>query len=173
MIFDNNLDGQLSPERHASAKGTELPLHQVAHSSPSWEANRQHRPRSMENWTMTATFDYVVVVQCDIVMERCSGYFCEKALNERSGGFGAFPGSEQELRSLYLTCGGCCGRAVLRKLSDLIRSIKKKEGITKDRIVVQLASCIIKDNYHGLPCPHIGLFSFQGDGVASSPGRSQ
>ena len=104
---------------------------------------------------MTASFDYVVVVQCDIVMERCSGYFCEKAFHERSGGFEAYSGSGQELRSLYLTCSGCCGRAVLRKLSDLIRSIKKKEGITKDRIVVQLSSCITKDSYHGLPCPHI------------------
>jgi predicted metal-binding protein len=104
---------------------------------------------------MTTTFDYVVVVQCDIVMERCSGYFCEKAFNERSGGFGAYAGSQGELRSLYLTCSGCCGRAVLRKLSDLVNSIKKKEGITKDRIVVHLSSCITKDNYHGLPCPHV------------------
>jgi predicted metal-binding protein len=104
---------------------------------------------------MSTTPDYVVVVQCDIVMERCSGYFCEKAFHERNGGFVAYSGSQQELRSLYLTCGGCCGRAVLRKLSDLIRTIKKKEGIAKDRIVVHLASCITKDNFHGLPCPHI------------------
>ena len=108
-----------------------------------------------EHQTMTTTPDYVVVVQCDIVMERCSGYFCEKAFNERNGAFGAYAGTQQELRSLYLTCGGCCGRAVLRKLSDLIRAIKKKEGIAKDRIVVHLASCITKDNFHGLPCPHI------------------
>ncbi len=108
-----------------------------------------------EHQTMTTTPDYVVVVQCDIVMERCSGYFCEKAFNERNGAFGAYAGTQQELRSLYLTCGGCCGRAVLRKLSDLIRTIKKKEGIAKDRIVVHLASCITKDNFHGLPCPHI------------------
>lgn len=40
-------------------------------------------------------------------------------------------------------------------MSDLIRAIKKKEGIAKDRIVVHLASCITKDNFHGLPCPHI------------------
>jgi len=103
---------------------------------------------------MSASFDYVVVVQCDIAMERCSGYFCEKAFHERSGGFGAYADNEK-LRSLYLTCSGCCGRAVLRKLSDLVGSIKRKEGITKDRIAVQLSSCITKDNYHGLPCPHI------------------
>ena len=104
---------------------------------------------------MTSEFDYVVVVQCDIVMERCSGYFCEKAFHERNGGFGVYSGSQRELRSLYLTCGGCCGRAVLRKLSDLIRSIEKNEGIAKNRIVVHLSSCITKDSFHGLPCPHI------------------
>ena len=83
---------------------------------------------------MSGSFDYVVVVQCDIVMERCSGYFCEKAFHERNGGFGAYAGSPQELRSLYLTCGGCCGRAVLRKLSDLIRAIKRRGEIDKDRV---------------------------------------
>lgn len=102
---------------------------------------------------MSDSFDYVVVVQCDIVMERCSGYFCEKAFHERSGGFAGYAGSQP--RSLYLTCSGCCGRAVQRKLSDLIRSIKKKEGIDKDRIVVHLSSCVTRDNYHGLPCPHV------------------
>jgi hypothetical protein len=38
---------------------------------------------------MSDSFDYLVVVQCDIVMERCSGYFCEKAFDERSGVFEA------------------------------------------------------------------------------------
>jgi predicted metal-binding protein len=104
---------------------------------------------------MNTTPDYVVVVQCDIVMERCSGYFCEKAFNERSGGFGDYSGTQQRLRSLYLTCGGCCGLAVQRKLSELIRSIQNKEGIAKDRIMVHLASCISRDNFHGPPCPHI------------------
>jgi len=31
--------------------------------------------------------DYIVIVQCHIVKERCPGYFCEKAFNERTGGF--------------------------------------------------------------------------------------
>lgn len=97
--------------------------------------------------------DYVVIVQCHIVKERCSGYNCERAFNERIGGFSAYP--KNGYRSLYMTCGGCCGRAVHRKLGNLIRRIKKQEGIARDRIVVQLASCMTKDNYHSSPCPHL------------------
>lgn len=98
--------------------------------------------------------DYIVVVQCHIVMERCSGYFCEKAFNERKDGFSGYS-QEQEYRTLYLTCGGCCGRAVHRKLNDLIRMIKKSEEIDRNRIIVHFASCITRYNYHGPPCPHI------------------
>ena len=98
--------------------------------------------------------DYIAIVQCHIVMERCSGYFCEKSFHARSGGFSQYP-AEKSFRTLYLTCGGCCGLAVHRKLSDLIHSIQKKESIDKEKIVVHLASCITKDNYHGPPCPHL------------------
>ena len=98
--------------------------------------------------------DYVVVVQCDIVMERCSGYYCEKAFNERGGGFAAYP-TGKAYRTLYLTCGGCCGRAVHRKVYDLIAAIKEEEGVKKDKIAVHLSSCITKESYHGPKCPHV------------------
>lgn len=98
--------------------------------------------------------DYVVVVQCDIVMERCSGYYCEKALHERAGGFAGYP-ADKRYRYVMLTCGGCCGRALQRKLSNLCQQIEKRENVTRDRIIVQLASCITKDNHHGPPCPHL------------------
>jgi len=98
---------------------------------------------------------YIVVVQCDIVMERCSGYLCEKAFQSRNGGFAAYP-TDRSYRTLYMTCGGCCGRAVMRKLNDLTRMISKEEGIEKRDIVVHLASCITRDNYHAPPCPHLG-----------------
>ena len=98
--------------------------------------------------------DYVVIVQCHIVKERCPGYLCEKAFHERSGGFAIYP-KDKKYRMLNMTCGGCCGRAVHRKLSSLTRRIKKKEGIDKDKIVVQLSSCITKDNFHASPCPHL------------------
>ncbi|MBN1127031.1 MAG: CGGC domain-containing protein [Sedimentisphaerales bacterium] len=98
--------------------------------------------------------EYVVVIQCDIVKQRCPGYLCEKAFHERSGGFSEYP-KEKACRVIYMTCSGCCGRAVHRKLTLLKRSLKKKENIDKDKIVVQLSSCMTKDNYHAPPCPHL------------------
>jgi predicted metal-binding protein len=97
--------------------------------------------------------EYLVIVQCDIVKQRCPGYLCEKAFHERTGGFAAYP-KDKQYRIINLTCGGCCGRALHRKLSLLNRTIKKKENIEKDKIIVQLSSCITKDNYHAPPCPH-------------------
>lgn len=98
--------------------------------------------------------DYVVIVQCHIVKERCSGYNCERTFHERTGGFAAYP-KDKTYRMLNMTCGGCCGRGLQRKLSNLTRRIKKQEGIDKDRIIVQLSSCITKDNFHAPPCPHL------------------
>jgi len=98
--------------------------------------------------------DYVVIVQCDIVMQRCSGYFCEAAFHKRAGGFASYPAG-RAYRVMMMTCGGCCGLAVQRKLTHLARMLKKHEGVVRDRILVQLASCITKDNFHGPPCPHL------------------
>lgn len=97
---------------------------------------------------------YIIIVQCHIVKERCSGYFCEKAFFERNGRFAGYP-ADSPIRMLNMTCGGCCGRAVHRKLSDFLNAIKEKEGIAKDRIVVHLSSCIVKENFHGPQCPHL------------------
>jgi hypothetical protein len=36
-----------------------------------------------------------------------------------------------------------------------VRRLKKEEGTGKERIVVQLSSCITKDNFHATPCPHL------------------
>jgi predicted metal-binding protein len=97
---------------------------------------------------------YIVLVQCEIVKERCPGYLCEKAFHERTGGFAPYP-KDKAYRILTLTCGGCCGRATHRKLTQFLRTIGKKEGISKDQIVVQLSSCITNDNFHAPPCPHL------------------
>jgi predicted metal-binding protein len=97
---------------------------------------------------------YIVLVQCHIVKERCPGYLCEKAFHERTGGFSQYP-KDKAYRMLSMTCGGCCGRAVHRKLTQFLRTIAKKEGVTKEQIVVQLSSCITNDNYHAPPCPHL------------------
>jgi len=99
--------------------------------------------------------EYVAVVLCEIVTERCSGYFCEKALRERSGGFAGYP-AEKTYRYITLTCGGCCGRALQRKLVHLSSQLQKNEDIEKDGIVVQLSSCITKESHHGPACPHLG-----------------
>ncbi len=97
---------------------------------------------------------YVVIVQCHIVKERCPGYLCEKAFHERTGGFAEYP-KDQSYRVLNVTCGGCCGRAVQRKLTLLLRTLKKKEGLQKGDVVVQLSSCMTQDNFHAPPCPHL------------------
>jgi predicted metal-binding protein len=97
---------------------------------------------------------YIVVLQCDIVKERCPGYLCERAFHERTGGFAHYP-ADKPYRFLNMTCGGCCGRATHRKLTQMLRTIRRKEGIEKGEIVVQLSSCMTKDNYHAPPCPHL------------------
>jgi hypothetical protein len=62
--------------------------------------------------------EYIVVLHCHIVKERCSGYACERSFNERGGGFAGYP-EEKAYRMLSLSWGGCCGLAVHRKLSNL------------------------------------------------------
>ena len=98
--------------------------------------------------------EYIVILQCHIVKERCPGYQCERAFHERTGGFAEYP-KDKGYRTLGMTCGGCCGRATHRKLTRLLQSLQKKEGIGKDRVVVQLSSCMTNDNYHAPPCPHL------------------
>jgi predicted metal-binding protein len=95
--------------------------------------------------------DYIVVVQCETAKQRCSGYQCEKSFHERSGGFAAYP-KDRPMRMLAMTCGGCCGKALHRKLTHLVRRAAKDEGMEKGRIVVHLASCITKDNFHSSRC---------------------
>lgn len=102
----------------------------------------------------SAQKEYIVILQCHIVKERCPGYLCEKAFHERTGGFAAYP-KDKSYRYLSMTCGGCCGRATHRKLTSLLRALQKKEGIAKNQVVVQLSSCVTNDNYHAPPCPHL------------------
>lgn len=100
--------------------------------------------------------DYIAIVQCHLIKQRCPGYFCEKAFHERTGGFADLP-ADESYRTLYLTCGGCCGMALHRRLVCLTKYLKSKEKIDKDQVVVQLSSCITRDNYHGPICPHLDL----------------
>ena len=97
---------------------------------------------------------YIVVLQCEIVKERCSGYFCEHAFTKREGKFDIYPDGN-DIRFLPIDCGGCCGKASHRKLGSLVKQIKNKEKIEKDQIAVHLSSCIALDSYHGPVCPHL------------------
>ena len=104
---------------------------------------------------MTDEKTYLVIVQCDIVMQRCSGYFCEKAFHERVGGFADYA-KDANFRTLFMTCGGCCGRGLHRKLANLVKKALAKENIAKEQIAVHLSTCMTKDNYHGPACPFLG-----------------
>jgi hypothetical protein len=44
-------------------------------------------------------------------------------------------------------------RRLLRKLENLVKK-SGPHGIAKEKILVQLASCITKDNHHSPRCPH-------------------
>jgi predicted metal-binding protein len=96
---------------------------------------------------------YIIVIQCHIVKEHCSGYVCENTFHNKNGMFSRYK-ENQNIRFLPMTCGRCCGRAVNKKLMDLIKTIKRKEKIEKTELAVHLSSCIITENYHGYPCPH-------------------
>jgi predicted metal-binding protein len=96
----------------------------------------------------------IAIVQCDITTERCPGFFCDRAFVNRTGGFEKID-CGRDTRKITISCGGCCGKAVHRKLSLLVRKAKKHDNIEKDEILVKLASCITKDNYHGPKCPNL------------------
>ena len=77
----------------------------------------------------------VVVIQCDIVTKRCSGYACMNTFVNRKDTFADYP---PDTRFLMMTCGGCCGAGLSAKLENL---------------AIHFASCIVSDSYHRPPCP--------------------
>lgn len=97
---------------------------------------------------------YIAIVQCHIVKERCPGFFCERSFHNRTGGFAGLA-KEKMYRVVHITCGGCCGRAMHRKLALLAQKAQKIDAIPSSELLVKFASCISKDNYHGPKCPHL------------------
>ncbi len=97
---------------------------------------------------------YVVAVQCDITKQRCSGYMCEQNFHKRKGSFAQYEG-DASIRFLSMTCGGCCGKAVHRKLRHVLRMAKQNDSIEPSDVAVHLSSCVCKGNYHGPACPHL------------------
>lgn len=96
---------------------------------------------------------YIIMLQCHIVKERCSGFLCEDAFRKREGGFADYS-ADADIRYVNMTCGGCCGRAALRKLSDFMGLLKEHSDITPDEVMLHFSSCICKESFHGPKCPH-------------------
>ncbi|MHB9140041.1 MAG: CGGC domain-containing protein [Victivallaceae bacterium] len=103
---------------------------------------------------MSDAIKLLVIIQCDLVLQRCPGFFCDRAFVNKTGGFKDLK-LDEFTRKLNISCGGCCGRAIHRKLQLLAEKAQKYDNIQKSDIHVKLASCIAKDNYHGPPCPHL------------------
>ena len=62
----------------------------------------------------------VVVIQCDIVTKRCSGYACMNTFVNRVDTMADYP---PDTRFLMMTCGGCCGAGISAKLENLARKM--------------------------------------------------
>lgn len=93
----------------------------------------------------------VVIIQCDDVTKHCSGFFCMKDFYERKSKFKDYP---EDTRYMSMTCGGCCAPALTTKFENLGRRLEKMD-LTKEDVVVHLASCVCSDNAHRQPCPFI------------------
>ena len=96
---------------------------------------------------------YVLIIQCDIARQRCSGFACTDSFYNRAGFFKDC-GYAHGVRYIALTCGGCCGAEVAAKLENLTKHLKRR-GERKEDVIVHFASCVCSDNYHRPPCPHL------------------
>ena len=54
---------------------------------------------------------YVLIIQCDIARQRCSGFACTDSFYNRAGFFKDC-GYAHDVRYIALTCGGCCGASL-------------------------------------------------------------
>jgi predicted metal-binding protein len=94
---------------------------------------------------------YVVIIQCDIAHNRCSGFACTNGFYNKVDKFESYA---PETQYISFTCGGCSGKGVAAKLEHFSKKIRKQTDIKKEEITVHLASCITTDNYHSDRCPH-------------------
>ncbi len=100
-----------------------------------------------------STKKQVVVIQCDeAVHQVCSGFMCEHAFNARLDAFEGYP---EGTRYMSISCGGCPGRATLRKLKNITNNLKKREQRGKEDVMVHLSTCITRSSTHGPRCPNI------------------
>jgi len=94
---------------------------------------------------------YVVIIQCDIAHNRCSGFACTNAFYNKEAVFEKY---DDSTKYISFTCGGCCGKNVATKLEHLSKKLKTKNNIEKEEVAVHLSSCMSTDNYHYDRCPH-------------------
>ncbi len=94
------------------------------------------------------------IIQCDFAKERCSGFACINSFHERIDAFENYP-ADGKIMAVPFNCGGCPGRRIGRSVENLLRRAKKKAGIERDEIVIHLSSCMVTDNAHYPPCPHL------------------
>ncbi len=93
----------------------------------------------------------IVVIQCDKVVHRCSGFACARAFYQRTGKFQDYA---EDARYMSMSCGGCCGADVAAKLGHLKRKLAAAPDFgSAEDIVVHLSSCITSVNFHHGPCP--------------------
>ncbi|MBA2858564.1 putative metal-binding protein [Methanococcus maripaludis] len=95
---------------------------------------------------------YVVIIQCDMAKNRCSGMRCTNAFYEKTD---AFENYAKDTKYISFTCGGCSGKLVSSKLANFSRWLKKYDGIEKDEVTIHLSSCMSTDNSHYDRCPNI------------------
>ncbi len=95
---------------------------------------------------------YIVIIQCDIALRRCSGFACTNAFYNKDE---VFKNYDDTTKYISFTCGGCSGKGVASKLEHFSKKLKGKCNINKDEVTIHLSSCMVNDNYHSDRCPHV------------------
>jgi len=94
----------------------------------------------------------VAVVQCAVAQERCSGAHCALSFHRREHFFADYG---PDVLYLSISCGGCPGRRVSRLASHLKRLLAREAKIEPHQIAVHLSACVVNENAHYPPCPHL------------------
>ena len=95
---------------------------------------------------------YVVVIQCDHTMKRCSGFACSEAFFGKTA---AFSGYNDGTKYLTMSCGGCNGACVAGRLEHFEMKLRTLTDIKKSEVAVHLASCVVTDNRHHDRCLYV------------------
>ena len=103
---------------------------------------------------MSKDVKLIGIIQCDFAKERCSGFSCVNSFHERIDAFENYP-DDGKIMVVPFNCGGCPGRRIGRSVENLVSRAKKKAGIEKNELVIHLSSCMVTDNAHYPPCPHL------------------